>query len=201
MPRLLVALAVLACPLAAGAQATHELLFQPQRSRADFSVRMVWFQTVSGQFSDVRGGVRIHPREHTARVHARIGVRSLRMHPAHYRKRLLGPSFFDAARYPYIVFRSESINTEMLRNGKHLHGRLTLHGITRPFSLQLFNTDCTGPTLDQCTLRLKGWLDRTRFGMRAYRAFASRHVRLDLVIHLQAATPAPATSTHDQPSG
>ncbi len=194
-------MAVLACPLAASAQATHELLFQPQRSRADFSVRMVWFQTVSGQFSDLQGGVRIDPVDHTARVHARIGVRSLRMHPAHYRKRLLGRSFFDAARYPYIVFRSESIDTDKLRSGKHLHGRLTLHGITRPFSLQLFDTDCTGPTLDQCTLRLKGWLDRTRFGMRAYRAFASRHVRLDLVIHLQVAAPAHETSTQDHSSG
>jgi polyisoprenoid-binding protein YceI len=200
MPCLL-GLALLSLPLLAGAQASRELHFQPQQSRAEFRVRLVWFQTVTGQFDDVQGGVRIDPADHTARVQARIRVRSVRLHPAHYRERLLGPHFFDAERYPYIRFQSSVIDMHELRNGKHLHGRLTMHGITRPLTLQLSDSDCSGPGLAHCTLRLKGWLDRTRFDMRAYRAFLHRRVRLDLVIRLQSDAPTPATSTQPDASG
>jgi len=196
----LLGLALLAVPLIARAQAAPELHFQPGSSRAGFRVRLVWFQTVSGRFDDVQGGVRPDPLGHGARVHARIRVRSVRVHPAHYRARLLGPRFFDASRYPYISFRSDLIQMDDLRNGKHLHGWLTLHGITRPLTLQLSDSDCTGRGLDHCTLRLQGWLDRTRFGMHAYRALVHRRVRLDLVIRLQADDPAPATSTQEDAS-
>ena len=183
------------CPLLAHAGASRNLVFRPADSEAAFSVRLVWFQTVSGDFPDVRGSVRIDPATGTALVDARIRVASVNVHPAHYRKRLLGPRFFDARRYPYIRFVSDTLGIDDLRNGKHLRGQLTLHGITRPLTLQLSDTRCRDKGLEGCTLHLKGWLDRTHFNMHAYRALVSRRVRLDLVIQLQAAVPgAPATA-------
>jgi polyisoprenoid-binding protein YceI len=194
-------LALLAWPLLASTQPPPDFQFQPQHSAAAFSVRLVWFQTLSGQFSDMQGGVRIDPRDHRLHVRARIRVDSVKVHPAHYRKRLLGHRFFAADRHPYIRFVSSALSVDELRNASHLHGRLTLHGVTRPLTLQLVNTRCPGPGLEGCTLHLKGWLDRLQFGMRAYRALVSKRVLLDLVIRLHAVSPAPAPATSTQTPG
>jgi polyisoprenoid-binding protein YceI len=182
-------------PVLAQAVARPGLSFGPSDSNAAFSVRLVWFQTVSGHFREMRGGVRIDPADGMAHVQARIRVDSVKVHPAHYRKRLLGPHFFDAPRYPFIHFVSDPVSVADLRNGAHLKGHLTLHGVTRPLTLQLSDTRCPGAGLKGCTLHLLGWLDRTRYDMHAYRALVSRRVRLNLVIRLVTDAPqAPATA-------
>ncbi len=182
---------LLACTLPVLAQAPpdRELGFDAQDSSAAFRVRLVWLQTVSGRFDDVEGRVLIDPEGRRVRVQASIRVNSVRVHPAHYRPRLLGKHFFDAARYPRIRFESSPMSLQALRDGRHLKGTLTLHGISHPLTLQLSNTNCPGPALAGCTLRLKGWLNRTQYGMRSYRAFVSPRVRLDLSIRLRPATP------------
>jgi polyisoprenoid-binding protein YceI len=139
--------------------------------------------------------VHIDPATGMAQVDARIRVGSVTMHPAHYRKRLLGSHFFDAQRFPYIHFVSDPLSVDALRNHASLEGQLTLHGVTRPLGLQLSENHCRGSGLDGCTLHLHGWLDRTRYGMHAYRALVSKRVRLDLVIQLKTPVPiAPATA-------
>lgn len=183
------------CPVLAHASTGRELVFQPEHSEASFSVRLVWFQTVSGSFSDLRGSVHIDPATGMAQVDAHIRVDSVAVHPAHYRKRLLGSRFFDAQRFPYIHFVSDPLGVDALRNKTSLKGRLTLHGVTRPLSLQLSDSHCRGDGLDGCTLHLHGWLNRTRYDMHAYRALVSKRVRLDLVIQLETFVPgAPAAA-------
>lgn len=194
LPILAWLLAWITCPLLAHAGASRDLVFQPADSDAAFSVRLIWFQTVAGNFPDLSGSVRIDPGSGKAMVDARIRVDSVRVHPAHYRKRLLGSRFFDARRFPYIHFVSEPLGVGALRNGAHLKGQLTLHGITRPLTLQLSDTRCHGAGLAGCTLHLQGWLDRTRFDMHAYRALVSKRVRLNLMIHLQDAARVPASA-------
>lgn len=188
-------LVLLAWPLLSTAQTAQEYRFEQPQSTAAFSVRLVWFQTVSGRFRDMQGGVRIDPDDHRLHVQARIRVDSVQVHPAHYRKRLLGYRFFDADRHPYIRFESSALSVHELRTGTRLRGQVTVHGITRPLTLHLSDTRCPGPGLDGCTLHLKGTLDRLRFSMHAYRALVSRRVHLDLEIRLRAVEPAHASST------
>lgn len=200
--RYLAWLALAAVPALAWAHPVHELKLQPALSSAHFSVRLIWFQTVHGQFNDVEGGVHVDTHDGMAHVHARIRVDSVRVHPTHFRTRLLGNHFFDARIYPYITFDSLPIRVDALRKGAHLSGHLTLHGVTRPLTLQLSDTKCSGPSLDGCTLHLDGWLNRTRYGMRAYRALVSTRVRLWLVIRLQSTTstnPVTPTATSTAP--
>lgn len=184
------------CALLARPAQARDLVFQAAGSDAAFDVRLIWFQTVSGHFRDMQGSVHVDPADGLARVDARIRVDSVVVHPAHYRKRLLGSHFFDARRFPDIHFQSDPLSLDALRNGVQLQGRLTLHGVTHPLTLELSETRCRGAGLDGCTLHLRGSLDRTRYGMHAYRALVSRHVRLNLKIRLQAEPdPAPAAAS------
>ena len=187
---------LLACATAARASVPDVLHIDPVQSYAGFSVRLIWWQSVVGQFNDVRGQVRIDPDRRTARVHASIRVDSVLVKPSRFRERLLGKHFFDVGTYPDILFVSDPMPLSLLESShEHLKGTLTLHGVTRPMTLQLYGAHCPAPHLADCTLRLRGWLDRTRFDMRAYRALVSSRVHLDLVIHLQAEPePSPASS-------
>ncbi|GAB3032142.1 YceI family protein [Oleiagrimonas citrea] len=192
--RCFVALATLfACATLQATPATT-LHIDRGRSHAAFSVRLIWWQSVIGRFDDVRGQIRIDPVHRTARVQARIRAESVRVKPSRYRKRLLGKHFFDAGTYPDITFTSDPIPLAQLhRDHERLKGHITLHGVTRPMTLRLYDTQCPGQGFDQCTLHLRGWLDRTHFGMRAYRAFVSSRVNLSLVIRLRAESePSPS---------
>jgi polyisoprenoid-binding protein YceI len=54
-------------------------------------------------------------------------------------KNMVGPEVLDAARYPEISFRSES--AEKSGAGWTVAGKLTLHGQTRPITLQVTEKD------------------------------------------------------------
>lgn len=178
--------------------ANRSLAIDRERSNATFAVRLIWWQTIRGRFEDVRGSVHVDPRDGLARIHARIAVGSVRVHPAHYRHRMLAKNFFDAATYPQITYISSPTPIADLRHGGHLHGELAMHGVTRPLSLQIADTRCPETGLAGCVFHLQGWIDRTRFGMNAHRTLVSTRVRLDLVIQL-AATITPASPERQIP--
>lgn len=181
---------VLAAPataMQAPAPATRNYPIDRVRSSATFAVQLIWWQTIQGRFDDVEGRLELGP-DHRVQVRARIAVGSVRVHPAHYRRRLLAKRFFDAATYPDIAFVSTPLPVTDLRSGGHVHGALTLHGVTRPLSLQIIDATCPGPGLAGCVYHLQGWLNRTRYGMSAHRTLVSTRVQLDLIIHLSASS-------------
>lgn len=92
---------------------------------------------VRGRFDDIRGLIAYAPGNPSASaVTVVIGVKSIATGSAHRDEHLRSPDFFDAAKYPLIVFRSASI----VRRGPALvaTGPLSMHGVTRtvdiPFS-------------------------------------------------------------------
>ncbi|GEM_PF-989139 len=192
--------ALVLCLLLASVHATgstgqaNRLGIDPASSRALFSVKVMGFMSVSGRFHGLQGQVRIDPRDGLARVDATIPVNSVVVDPSRYRARLLSPRFFDAVRFPDIRFVSRPMPQAALLGGLPLSGRLTLHGVTRPIVLRQVPARCPGPGLAGCILRLEGWIDRTRFGMHAYRALVSRRVQLALAIRLIVIAAPPASA-------
>src|SRR5262249_37688293 len=84
----------------------------------------------------------------THRVELRVNAKSMRVQDPHasdrdraeIEKNMLGPEVLDADRYPEIVFKSES--AEQAGAGAWtLRGNLTLHGETRPVTVNVVEKD------------------------------------------------------------
>ncbi|PWK92605.1 YceI family protein [Fulvimonas soli] len=159
----------------------------PDRSHAQFSVRLLWLRTASGRFTGIAGQVRLRP-DGTASVDASIAVDSVVMEAAWMRRFALAEAFFDAAHYPAIRFASAPVPLRALAEGGELDGLLTLRGVTRPVRFELRPAACPQPGVRPCQLEVQGSVSRSEFGMTAHRATLSDEVKLGLSVTL---APAP----------
>ncbi|HET9818194.1 MAG TPA: YceI family protein [Rhodanobacteraceae bacterium] len=188
--RAVLALALLWLPgLAAAAApsvAPQTWPIDPARSQAQFSVRKFWVAHEHGTFPQLQGTLRRIDTSIDAdlvEVDATLDVAGLRMDDPDHRARVLGPDFFDAARYPWIRFDSDPFPFRVLANGGTVHGMLTLHGERHPVALTLQPSDCPRQPL-ACVIRAHGSISRSTFGMHAWRGVISNRVKLDLHISL-----------------
>jgi polyisoprenoid-binding protein YceI len=103
-----------------------------------------------------------------------VDVASLATEDPSVRTRMVGPEFMDAERFPALVY-SGSCGTDGVA------GTLGMHGITRPFDLELtwHNRDAVA----------EGLL-RAEWGVTAMPVLAGRTVRIRVTVALQA--------SHDQ---
>jgi polyisoprenoid-binding protein YceI len=125
-------------------------------SNVGFSVRHLVISQVRGQFTNVAGTVALDERDLTkSTVEAIIDAASVSTQVADRDTHLKSPDFFDVAKYPAITFKS----TKIAKAGKGAYkvtGDLTLHGVTRPVTL-----DAT------VTPEVKGMYGETRRGIAA----------------------------------
>ena len=161
-----------------------DLRIDPVRSRAEFSVRLLWVSTVTGSFDGIRGEVTIDPPTQTAVVNADIDTESIRMESARLRRWVLAPEFFDAGHHPRIHFESSPTALEVLSQGGNVQGRLTIRGVTQPVSFRLQPTRCPTHGMAGCDLQLQGMIDRTDYEMRGRRGALSDRVSLGMAIVL-----------------
>lgn len=161
-----------------------DIRIDPQHSQAQFSVRLLWLRSLNGRFTGIAGEVTPDPHGRLT-VDARIAVDSLVMDSARFRRWVLAPDFFDAARYPSIHFVSDPVAFNVLARGGALDGRLTLRGITRPMHFQLLPTPCAPATTTPCLIEAHGSVRRSDFGMTSHTTVLSDRVRLGLLIALE----------------
>lgn len=111
-----------------------------------FTVRHMMVTKVSGQFERFSGTIVFDPANvAAATVDVEIETASITTRSADRDAHLRSPDFFDAETYPKITFKSTSVEA-----GKgdtfHVHGDLTMHGVTRPVVLETeFNGSGTSP--------------------------------------------------------
>jgi polyisoprenoid-binding protein YceI len=116
-------------------------------SFANWTIRHVVSRT-SGTFSDIQGKIVIDPEDlGNLKVDATINVFSLNSSHRERDAHLLIGDFLNAHEYKTIQFAATKVEAKGKTNGI-LHGRLTLHGITRdvqfPFELLGFGPDPWG---------------------------------------------------------
>ena len=80
----------------------------------------------------------------------------------------------DVARHPVVTFTSERVD------GQELTGTLTVRDVTRPVSLSIEQSAVSPRSF---TVRATTRIDRTEFGVTAYRGLAGRY--LDLSVEVQ----------------
>ena len=180
-PAALVLLAALV--LVAPAARSMEYRINPAHSDAEFGVRLLWLQTISGRFTKIAGEVKLDASG-LATVDARIVTSSIVMRSPRLRRWVLEPDFFDAQDYPTIHFLSQPVTFSMLNTGGAMDGQLTLRGITRPVRFELEPSHCEPTTEQTCVIEARGTVSRSAFGMGQHRTALSDEVQLGLLIAL-----------------
>ncbi len=112
----------------------------PAHSSAGFSVRHMGISNVKGHFSKVTGTVVLDDQDITrSSVDISIDATTVDTGVSMRDGDLKGANYFDVAKYPTITFKSKGVE----KNGDKLkvNGDLTLHGVTKPATL-----DVDGPS-------------------------------------------------------
>ena len=106
-------------------------------SSLEFSVKHMMLSTAKGRFASFRGSIALDERNLAlSTVDLEIEAASIQTGDAGRDEHLRQSDFFDVVSYPTINFDSTQIIPEVDQNYQVV-GNLTLHGITRPISLQV----------------------------------------------------------------
>ena len=113
----------------------------PAHSRAHFTVRHMMITNVRGAFSNVTGNVVYDPENLAASsVDVSIDVATIDTHEPQRDAHLKSPDFFDAEKFPKILFQSKKV--ESAGDGElKVTGDLTIHGTSKEVVLNV-----EGPT-------------------------------------------------------
>ena len=105
-------------------------------SRIGFTIHQ-FVTTVRGDFHRFSGTIEVD-REHPERssVTARISVASIDTKIRKRDQHLLSSEFFDADKFPEIVFKSRMVK-QTGENSGDITGDLTMHGVTKPIILHV----------------------------------------------------------------
>ena len=108
----------------------------PAHSEVDFAIRHMGISTVHGRFAVKDGVIDFDPKNVAdSSVMATIDVTTVDTGVAQRDTHLKSPDFFDVAKYPTATFKSTRIVPA--GDGYDVIGELTLHGVTKPVTLQV----------------------------------------------------------------
>lgn len=109
----------------------------PTHSRIGFQARHAMVTKVRGAFNEVDGTITVDPRDISkSRVEITIKVASIDTRNADRDKHLRTNDFFDAPKYPDIVFRSTRID-QVEENSFIVNGNLTIKDTTREIAVPI----------------------------------------------------------------
>ena len=145
----------------------------PAHSSLTFRVNHLGFSNYTARFSTFSARLRLdpaHPEASTLTAQIPVSSLTLNSPPDGFVEEMLGPMFFDSARYPQIDYQSTSVRLTS-PNTARVIGNLTLHGVTRPVTLDVtFNGGYPGMSMDPSArigFSARGTLRRSEFGMAA----------------------------------
>jgi polyisoprenoid-binding protein YceI len=122
---------------------TSAWTLDPAHSHTGFAVKHLVISTVRGEFGKTTGSVVLDDQDITnSTVEATIDATTINTRVPDRDTHLKSPDFFDVAKYPTLTFKSTKV--EKAGDGKlKVTGNLTLHGVTKPVTL-----DVEGPTAE-----------------------------------------------------
>ena len=190
IPSLLVALA-----LAATTQA-QSWTFDAAHSSVAFAIKHLAVSTTRGEFDKVEATLSGDPKK-PASLSAEVTIQVASVNTKNDKRdeHLRSPDFFDVAKFPTIVFKSEKVE---VKGGKNVMvGTLTMHGTSKkveiPFTI-------SGPVVDpwkQTRVGLEGSfaLDRQDYGVAGGVPAVGNEVKIDISTEF---TLAPAAAPADK---
>ena len=138
--------------------ATQSWALDPTHSELQFKIKHLMISTVTGQFNEFKASVETDGDDFAnAKVHFEATVDSISTNNEQRDAHLKNGDFFDAEKYPVIVFQSE----KMEKTGEDeykLYGTLTMRGVSKKIIL---NAEFGGTTNKRIGQRRKwstaGW--------------------------------------------
>ena len=107
----------------------------PAHSAVIFSWNHFGFSNPSARFDKIEGSVQLDKADLTkSSVSVTLPLEALDTGVAKLDEHLKSPDFFDAAKYPTITFKSTKVE-KAGDNGLKITGDLTVHGVTKPVTL------------------------------------------------------------------
>ena len=138
--------------------------FDPAHSRFGFELRTRWGMKLEGLFPRHEGEVTQLP-DGRKQARLRMFTRDVQIegHPR-YSEWTRSSKFFDAERYPAVVFQSQPYSEDMLHKGGPLAGEISIRGITHMEILTVAPSTCARPGHD-CDVVATGAVRRSDYGM------------------------------------
>ncbi|MEP6906499.1 MAG: YceI family protein [Pseudoxanthomonas sp.] len=138
--------------------------FDPAHSRFGFELRTRWGMKLEGVFPRYEGEVK-YLADGRHQVVLRMFTESVEIvgHPR-YTEWTRSAKFFEADRYPVVVFVSNPYDPELLRKGGALAGDLSIRGISRPKTLTVAASTCPQAAY-QCDVVATGAVRRSDYDM------------------------------------
>lgn len=107
----------------------------PLHTQALFTIKHLGFSIYTGQFTQPTGTLVLDPRNPAAdKLDVSFPVDKASTTVQHLNEHLASPDFFDAAKFPTARFVSTSVAVH--GTSATIAGTLTMHGVTRPVTLQ-----------------------------------------------------------------
>jgi polyisoprenoid-binding protein YceI len=170
---------------------TNKWVIDPTHSEIGFKVKHMMFTNVSGKFTKFDAAIETEGDDfENAKIEFTGAIDSIDTGNKDRDGHLLSADFFDAAQYPEIKFEAASFAKK--DEGEYtLKGDLTLHGVTRPVSL---DTEFSGQMKDpwgntKAGFSLNGKINRKDWGLNWNSALETGGVlvgeEVRLVIELQ----------------
>ena len=147
--------------------ATAKWVLDPTHSDLQFKIKHLMITNVTGTFGQLAGEVEAEGDDFSnAKVTFTVGVDSISTHNEQRDGHLKSPDFFDVATYPEIKFEG----TKFTKKGGDdyvLEGNLTMHGETKPVSVDVefggIQQDPYGQT--KAGFEVTGKINRKDFGL------------------------------------
>lgn len=118
----------------AGHAVTYKI--DPAHSFIEFSISHLGFSVLKGRFNRLHGQF-VHDEGNPGEssIHVEVDTASIDSNHAERDKHLRGEDFLDVKRFPTADFKSTGFQQQ--GNSGKLSGELTLHGVTRPVSMEV----------------------------------------------------------------
>jgi polyisoprenoid-binding protein YceI len=152
-------------------------------TQVTFSVLHFGFTNFSGFFSGASGTLQFDPANLAAsKLEVTIPISSVKTTVAKLDGELVDPTWFDAAKYPSATFTSTKI-TPAGKGGATVTGNLTLHGVTKPVTLNVKFIGAGVNPIDKAYtvgFEATGTIKRSEFGVSQYVPGVGDDVRLNI---------------------
>jgi polyisoprenoid-binding protein YceI len=142
-------------------------VLDPMHSEVQFKVKHLVISTVSGFFKSFEGDLETENDDFTdALINFSLDIDSIDTNQSQRDGHLKSPEFFDAEKYPKIIFKSTSFTKEG-DDEYTLKGDLTIKGITNPVTMAVEHggvaADFYGNT--KAGFEITGKINRKEFGL------------------------------------
>lgn len=143
----------------------------PGHTQVGWRVSHMGFSNYAGGFSDVSGTLDLQPKNPAAsKLAIRIPVASVTTTSDKLTGELKGDQWLDAGKFPEMTFVSTKVTPDGKDKAKVL-GNLTLHGVTKPVTLDVTLVGAgVNPLNKKVTVGFEaaGTLKRSEFGVKTY---------------------------------